>query len=161
MLEEICGKKGIPLIRNNNINPKRCLNRSRLHLNDTGITVLVRNVRTFLTNFEWKIDQGIHNDNSSPSSNGAKAFLNDIKKSKQQRVKNANNTIICYLIIGHINSFWNKFIFAEDSNTWSIWYFLVSESKLGNIFPTNLFKINGCMIFRYGRNRFVEVCFYM
>ena len=104
MLEEICGKKGIPLIRNDNINPKRRLNRSRLHLNDTGVTVLVRNVRTFLTNFESKIDQGIHNDNSSPSSNGAEAFLNDIKKIKQQRVKNANNTIICYLIIGYINS---------------------------------------------------------
>ena len=52
MLEEICGKKGIPLIRNNNINPKRHLNRSRLHLNDTGVTVLVRNVKIFLTNFE-------------------------------------------------------------------------------------------------------------
>ena len=32
ILEEICGKKGIPLIRNNNINSKRHLNRTRLHL---------------------------------------------------------------------------------------------------------------------------------
>ena len=52
ILEEICGKKGIPLIRNNNINSKRHLNRSRLHLNDTGVSVLVRNFKTFLTNFE-------------------------------------------------------------------------------------------------------------
>ena len=35
ILEEVCGKKGKPLIRNNN-NSKRHLNRSRLHLNDTG-----------------------------------------------------------------------------------------------------------------------------
>ena len=32
ILEEICGKKGIPLIWNNNINSKRHLNRTRLHL---------------------------------------------------------------------------------------------------------------------------------
>ena len=32
ILEEICGKKGIPLIRNNSINSKRHLNRSRLRL---------------------------------------------------------------------------------------------------------------------------------
>ena len=38
ILEEVCGKKGIPLIRNNNINSKRHLNRSRLHLNDTGLS---------------------------------------------------------------------------------------------------------------------------
>ena len=43
-------------------------------------------LETFLTNFEWQIDQGIQND-SSPSLNGVKAFLNDIKKIKQHRVK--------------------------------------------------------------------------
>ena len=52
ILGEICGKKGIPLIRNYNINSKRHLNKSRLHLNDTGVSVLVRNFKTFLTNFE-------------------------------------------------------------------------------------------------------------
>ena len=49
ILEEICGKKDIPLIRNNNTHLKRHLNRSRLHLNDTGVSVLVRNFQTFLT----------------------------------------------------------------------------------------------------------------
>ena len=150
ILEEICGKKGIPLIRNNNINSKRHLNRSRLHLNDTGVSVLVRNFKTFLTNFEWQIDQGIQNDNSSPSLNGAEAFLNDIKKIKQQRVKNANNTIIGHL---NINSFRSKFVFAEEIiQVFDI--FLVSESKLDNRFPRNLFKINGYKIFRYDGNRF-------
>ena len=37
ILEEICGKKGIPLIQNNDINSKNHLNRSRLHLNDTAL----------------------------------------------------------------------------------------------------------------------------
>ena len=40
ILEEMCGKNVIPLIRNNNINSKRHLNRSRLHLNDTRVSVL-------------------------------------------------------------------------------------------------------------------------
>ena len=49
-LEEICAKKDIP-INHSNINPKRHLNKSRLHLNDAGISVLVRNFKAFLTNF--------------------------------------------------------------------------------------------------------------
>ena len=57
------------------------------------------------------IDQGIQNDNSSFSLKGPEAFLNDIKKIKQQRVKNANNTIIGHL---NINSFRNKYVFAEE-----------------------------------------------
>ena len=52
ILEEICGKKCVPLIRNNKINSKRHLNRTRLHLNDTGVSILVRNFKTFLTNSE-------------------------------------------------------------------------------------------------------------
>ena len=59
ILEEVCGKKGIPLIRNNNINSKRHLNKSKLQLNDTKVSALVRNFKTFLTNFEWQFDQGI------------------------------------------------------------------------------------------------------
>ena len=52
ILEEIFGKKGTPLIRNNNINSKRHVNRSRLHLNDTGVSALVRRFKAFLANFE-------------------------------------------------------------------------------------------------------------
>ena len=42
--------------------------------------------------------------------NGAEAFLNDIKKIKQQRVKNTNNAIIGHL---NINSFRNKFVLLK------------------------------------------------
>ena len=81
--------------------------------------------------------------------NGAEAFLNDIKKIKQQRVNNTNNTIIGHL---NINSFRNKIVFAEEIvQVFDI--FLVSKSKLDNTFLTNLFKINGYKIFRYDRNR--------
>ena len=53
-LEEICAEKDIAIITHSNINPKRHLNKSRLHLNDAGISVLVRNFKAFLTNFDWQ-----------------------------------------------------------------------------------------------------------
>ena len=72
------------------------------------------------------------------------------KKSKQQTVKNADNTIIGHL---NINSFRNKFVFTEEIiQVFDM--FLASESKLENTFPTKLFKINGYKIFRYDQNRF-------
>ena len=50
-LEEICVKEGIPIITYSNINPKRHLNESRLHINYAGgISVLARNFKDFLTN---------------------------------------------------------------------------------------------------------------
>ena len=40
-LEEVCAEKDMAIITLVNINPKRHLNKSRLHLNDAGIFVLV------------------------------------------------------------------------------------------------------------------------
>ena len=51
-LEKICAEKDIAIITHCNINPKRHLNKSRLHLNDAGISVLVRNFKAFLTNLD-------------------------------------------------------------------------------------------------------------
>ena len=50
-LEEICAKD-IAIITDSNINPKRHLNKSRLHLNYAGISVLVRNFKAFLTDLD-------------------------------------------------------------------------------------------------------------
>ena len=85
--------------------------------------------------------------------NGAESSLNDIKKIKQQRVKNANNTII-----GHLNI--KPLAFAEDIiQEFDI--FFVSESKLDNTFPTNLFKINGTRFLVTTKIDLREFCFYM
>ena len=51
-LEEICAKKDTAIITHSNINPKRQLNKSRLHLNDAGISVLVRNFKAFFTSLD-------------------------------------------------------------------------------------------------------------
>ena len=57
------------------------------------------------------------------------------------------------IIQRNINLFINKFGFAEEIIQVFV-IFLVSESKLDNTFPANLFKINGYKIFKYDRNRF-------
>ena len=59
-----------------------------------------------MTNIEWQIDQGIQNDNSSPSLNGTEAFLNHIKKIKQHWVKNATNIITGSLNPTTVGLFW-------------------------------------------------------
>ena len=51
-LEETCAEKDIVIITHSNINPKRHLNKSRLHLNDASISVLVMNFKAFLTNLD-------------------------------------------------------------------------------------------------------------
>ena len=52
MLEELCKANNVGMISHRNINTKRHLNRSRLHLNDAGISLFVRNFRDFLNNFD-------------------------------------------------------------------------------------------------------------
>ena len=51
-LEEICAEKDIAIITHSNINLKRHLNKSGLHLNDAGISVLVRSFKAFLSNLD-------------------------------------------------------------------------------------------------------------
>ena len=141
-LEEICAEKDIAIITHSNINLKRHLNKSGLHLNDAGISVLVRSFKAFLSNLDWKKYEDSVSGNSVPS--------NYIIKMKKQRLANANNTIIGHL---NINSFRNKFVFIERRiKLFAV--FLASESKLYHIFPSNQFRINGYKMFRLDRNRF-------
>ena len=136
------------MISHRNINPKRHLNRSRLHLNDAGVSLFVRNFRDFINNFDKTRLQNKPslaaysslsfkvNISSTPMAN------NDLLEIRQQRVDNAN-----------INSIKNKFILAESIvKTFDL--FLISESKLDSTFPMNQFHIFGFKVFRRDRNRF-------
>ena len=51
ILVELRRKNGISLIRNNSINSKRHLRRSKLHLNDASISFLGRNFKLFFTSY--------------------------------------------------------------------------------------------------------------
>ena len=61
IFEELCKANNIDIISHRNINPKRHLNRSRLHLNDAGVSLFVRNFRDFLNNFDKILLQNTHN----------------------------------------------------------------------------------------------------
>ena len=50
VINEACNKENIPVINLNNINPKRHLNRRKLHFNNYGNSVFVKNVRNFWIN---------------------------------------------------------------------------------------------------------------
>ena len=52
ILEELCNANNVGMISQRNTNPKRHLNCSRLHLNDAGVSLFVRNFRDFLNNFD-------------------------------------------------------------------------------------------------------------
>ena len=52
VLKDTCTKKIMHFICHSNIYVKRHFNRSNLHLNDNGISVLVRSFKNFLNNFE-------------------------------------------------------------------------------------------------------------
>ena len=140
ILEELCDSNNVGMISHRNINPKRHLNRSRLHLNDAGVSLFVRNFRNFLNNFD-KTCQNKHrlaaysslsfnaNISSTPLAN------NDLLEIQQQRVDNAKSIIVGHL---NINPIRNKSILTESIvNAFDL--FLISESKLDSTFPINQF----------------------
>ena len=140
-LEEICAKKDITIITNSNMNKKEHLNKSRLHLNNAGISVLVRSFKAFLTDLDWqKYEDSV--SGNSPFVIGDSVSSNDIIRMKKQRLDNANNTIIGHL---NINSFRNKFVFVEDIIK-LLDVLLVSGSKLGHTFSSKQFRTNGYKI---------------
>ena len=156
ILEELCNLNNVGMISQRDINPKRHFNRGRLHLNDAGVSLFVRNFKDFLNNFDKIRLQNKHsltaysslsfntNISDTPVAN------NDLLEIQQQRVDNAKTIIVGHL---NINSIRNKFILAE-SIVKAFDLFLILESKLDSTFPTNQFHIFGFEVSRRGRNRF-------
>ena len=134
------------------INPSRALrllNKSRLHLNDAGISVLVRNFKAFPTNLDWRECEDSVSYNS-PFVIGDSVSSNNINKMKKPRLGNASNTIIGHL---NISSLRNKFVFFKDKlKLFDV--FLFSESNIDHTFLSSQFKINGYKISTLDRNRF-------
>ena len=152
IINDACVQRNIPMTNHTNINSKRHLNRSKLHLNGYGKSIFIRNLKYFLKDFDCRNkvhDQ--HVSKSSPSLNDSvNDSLSDLVSIKVQRLENFKN-----LFIGHlnINSIRNKFeMMADIASNFSI--FLISESKLDSYFPNSQFKINGHNIFRRDRTRY-------
>ena len=116
LLKDTCTYENIHFICHSNIKPH--LNRRNLHLNDHGISALVKNFKNFLNNFDSVLLQNKHNLNtasrgslSSENSDSCFSLNKDILRICKQRIGNALNTINGHL---KINFMRNKFILAEN-----------------------------------------------
>ena len=147
-------------ICHSNINIKPHLNRRNLHLNDHGISALVKSFKNFLNNFDSVLLQNKHNLNtagrgslSSENSDSCFSLNKDILRICKQRIGNALNTIIGHL---KINFMRNKFILAENIiKAFDI--FLISKSKLDCTFPFSQFYVSGFKQFRRDRNHYIVI----
>ena len=98
LLQKACNQKQIDLIMHSNINTKRHLNRSRLHLNGYGKPIFIRNIRNYLTNFNWQnLRDNTGTLSSSFSLNNTLLDYN-LLKIKEQRLEYPTANII-----GHLN----------------------------------------------------------
>ena len=89
-LEEKYAEKGTAIISDGNIIPKKHLNKSRLHLNHSGVSVLVRNFKALLTNLGWNEYEHSVSGNC-PFVIDDSVSSNDIIRMKKQKLDNANN----------------------------------------------------------------------
>ena len=127
-------------IYHSNINFKRHLNRSNLHLNDHDMCAF----KLFKNNFESISLQknnnmfiAGHGSFSSENSELPISINNEVLRIPKQRVDSALNTIIGHL---NIDSMRNKFVLVENFiKAFDI--FLISESKLACTFRFNQFYV--------------------
>ena len=164
MINEACHEENIPVINHNNINPKRHLDHSKLHFNNYGKSVFVKNIRNFLSNLIWRhgrdnseymqnsLSLSISLQNSLDISKSLNIFENDLNqmnKIKMQHFEHFNTSIAGHL---NINSIRNKFeMIVETITNFDI--ILISKSKIDSTFPNKQFKINGYKLFRLDRNK--------
>ena len=147
-LEEICKNDSIDIMDNSNINIKRHINKNKLHLTDSGVSVIARNFKDYL----MEIDQQFATNETHVSSylSLEDTENNDFLNIKQQRLSKPNNIILGHL---NINSVRNKF-FALSEIIKNFDIFLISETKLDQSFPNKQFELFSYKTFRRERNSF-------
>ena len=126
VLNKYCHEENISVINHNYINSTRHLNRRKLHFNNYGNSVFVKNIINFLSNLIWRDSRdnsgykqnspslSISTLNSLDISESSNIYENDLHKIKVQCLEHFNT-----LIVGHlnINSIRNKFqMVAETAN---------------------------------------------
>ena len=102
-LENLCKGKGMIFINNSNID-STCLNRSKLHLNKSGTSLLIKNFSKAV-NSVWLINE---NDNGEVLNltNSFSVSFSRLSYLRNLWSKNAGNIIFSHL---NINSMRNKF----------------------------------------------------
>ena len=136
-LENLCKGKGMIFINNSNID-STCLNRSKLHLNKSGTSLLIKNFSKAV-NSAWLIN-GNDNDEVLNLTNSSIVSFSSMSHLRNLRSKNAGNIIFSYL---NINSIRNKFENLCELVAGNVDILCIAETKLDPSFPNSQFLIPG------------------
>ena len=124
-------------INNSNID-STCLNRSKLHLNKSGTSLLIKNFSKAV-NSPWLIN-GNDNDEVLNLTNSSIVSFSSVSHLRNLRSKNAGNIIFSYL---NINSIRNKFENLCELVAGNVDILCIAETKLDPSFPNSQFLIPG------------------
>ena len=127
------------MIFSNNSNiDSTCLNRSKLHLNKCGTSLLIKNFSKAV-NSAWLIN-GNDNDEVLNLTNSSIVSFSSMSHLRNLKSKNAGNIIFSYL---NINSIRNKFENLCELVAGNIDIFCIAETNLDPSFPNLQFLIPG------------------
>ena len=124
-------------INNSNID-STCLNRSKLHLDKSRTSLLIKNFSKAV-NSVWLINK---NDNGEVLNltNSSIISFSRVSQSRNLRSKNTGNIIFSYL---NINSIRNKFENLCELVAGNVEILCIAETKLALLFPNSQFLISG------------------
>ena len=136
-LEYLCKGKSIIFINNSNIN-STCFNRSKLHLNESGTSLLIKSFSEAV-NSGWAINENDKGEVLNLTNSSIVSF-SSVSHLRNLRSKNAGNIIFSYL---NINSIRNKFENLCELVAGNVDILCIVETKLGPSFPNSQFLIPG------------------
>ena len=133
----MCKCKGKIFINNSNIG-STCLNRSKLHLNKSGTSLLIKNFSKTV-NSAWLINGNDNNEVLNLTNSSIVSFCS-MSQLSNLRSKNTGNIIFSYL---NINSIRNKFENLCELVAGNVDILCIAETKLGPSFPNSHLLIPG------------------
>ena len=120
-------------IINSNID-STCLNRSKLHLNKSGTSLLIKKFSK-VVNSAWLLNEN-DNDEVVNLTNGSIVSFSSVSHLRNLRSKKAGNIIFSYL---NINSVRNKFKTLCELVAGNVDFLCIVETKLDPSFPNSQF----------------------
>ena len=131
-LKEMTNDRNIGFIEHKNLLGKYHLNKSKLHLNKKGTSILTRNLQEIISN--WLICP-VPYSNDDLSENENQVAQNPLKT-----LKHGNDILFSYL---NVNSVRNKFNEINEVILKHVDILCVAETKLDSSFPNSQFSVHG------------------
>ena len=152
ILKKRCNEMNLAYISHGNIRTRYHCNYDGLHLNDKGATLFTENILSALNKVAWPQSVKVNSSSKSFSDyDNIRAKGNAFTSTKSIKAKHPKN-----LFFGHlnVNSIRNKFVSIEELIKRTFDIFLISETKIDDLFPNAQFKIEGYKSFRKDQDAF-------